>query len=109
MNFEEYQNLAKRTAKYPEIGKGLVYPMLGLAGEAGEVANKVKKIFRDDGGVIKEERKEEIKKELGDLLWYIAQLATELDMPLDGIASSNIEKLSARLENNTIIGDGDNR
>lgn len=109
MNFKEYQELAKRTAKYPEIGASFVYPMLGLAGEAGEAANKVKKIFRDDGGVLKDERKEEIKNELGDLLWYISQLATELDMSLDDIASFNIEKLSLRLENNTIKGDGDNR
>lgn len=109
MDFNQYQKLAKRTASYPVVKEGFVYPMLGLAGEAGEVSNKVKKIFRDDGGVIKEERKEEIKKELGDLLWYIAQLATELDIPLDNIASSNIEKLSLRLSKDTIKGDGDNR
>ena len=109
MNFEEYQSLAKRTAKYPDIKERFVYPMLGLSGEAGEVANKVKKIFRDDGGIVKEERKEEIKNELGDLLWYISQLAGDLGMSLDDIAVSNIEKLSKRFENNTIKGDGDNR
>lgn len=109
MDFNEYQKLALRTALYPKVGENFVYPMIGLAGEAGEVANKVKKIFRDDEGVIKDERKDEIKKELGDLLWYIAQLATEFDISLDAIACSNIEKLSLRFEKNIIKGDGDDR
>lgn len=109
MDFKEYQELAKKTAMYPKITEGVVYPMLGLAGEAGEVANKVKKIFRDDKGVITDSRKEEIKKELGDLLWYVAQVGTELDISLEDIASENIEKLKSRFGRGTVTGDGDNR
>lgn len=109
MNFEEYQALAKRTAIYPDIGRNFVYPTLGLAGEAGELANKVKKIIRDDGGIARPERVEEIEKELGDVLWYIAQLSTEFGLKLDDVASMNIEKLSSRLEQGKITGSGDNR
>ena len=109
MTFEEYQKLARTTAKYPKIGENFVYPAMGLAGESGEVLNKIKKIFRDDGGIVKDERLAEIKKELGDLLWYIAQLCTEFGVPLDEVAVDNIKKLSERFEKNKILGDGDNR
>ena len=110
MTFDEYQKKSRETAAYPEIGgKGFVYPVMGLAGEAGEVAEKVKKIFRDDGGRITEERKEMIKKELGDTLWYLAQICTEFGMSLDEVALNNLEKLLSRKERGKITGDGDNR
>ena len=109
MTFEEYQHLSRKTALYPNVGENFVYPTLGLAGEAGEVAEKVKKILRDENGKVSDEKKEEIKKELGDVLWYIAQIATEMNLSLDDIASGNIKKLYDRLERDQIKGDGDNR
>ncbi len=109
MSFEEYQKLSRETAVYPDRGKNFVYPTLGLAGEAGEVANKISKIFRDDKGRITEERRREIKKELGDVLWYVSQLASELGLSLEKIASSNIENLFSRRERGTLHGSGDNR
>lgn len=109
MTFEEYQKKSRKTAKYPDADNNFVYPTLGLAGEAGEVAEKIKKIIRDDGGEVLSEKKKEIEKELGDVLWYVAQLATELGLPLDKIAEKNIEKLYSRLERNKLHGDGDNR
>ncbi len=113
MDFKEYQKLSRRTAKYPNIGKNetdnFLYPVLGLLGESGEVAEKVKKLFRDDQGILSEERKENIKKELGDVLWYLSQIATDFNLDLDDIAKDNIEKLYSRLERDKIKGDGDNR
>jgi NTP pyrophosphatase (non-canonical NTP hydrolase) len=109
MNFTDYQNKARGTAKYPVIGHGVIYPTLGLANEAGEVAGKIKKIFRDKDGVIGEADREALKAELGDVLWYIAQVATELDLSLDEIAEHNITKLLDRQARNKIQGDGDNR
>jgi NTP pyrophosphatase (non-canonical NTP hydrolase) len=109
MTFDEYQKLAQTTARYPDVGKNFVYPTLGLAGEAGEVADKVKKIFRDKGGVLDEETRTTLKKELGDVLWYVAQLSTELGLSLDEVGAGNIEKLKSRNERGVIHGDGDNR
>jgi NTP pyrophosphatase (non-canonical NTP hydrolase) len=109
MNFNSYQTKARATAKYPIIGHGVIYPTLGLTNEAGEVAGKIKKIFRDKDGVISEADKDALKAELGDVLWYIAQVATELDLSLDDIAEYNIAKLLDRLERGKIKGDGDNR
>ncbi len=113
MDFEEYQKLSRKTANYPNIGAkkedAFLYPILGLAGASGEGLEKIKKIFRDDKGVLKEERKEMIKKELGDVLWYLAQVATELNLSLNDIAESNIKKLSSRLIRGKISGDGDER
>jgi NTP pyrophosphatase (non-canonical NTP hydrolase) len=109
MNFTEYQTKSRRTANYPSIGHPVIYPTLGLASEAGEVAGKVKKIFRDKGGVIGEAEHEALKGELGDVLWYLAQVCTELDLSLDDVAGHNLEKLFSRLERGTIGGDGDNR
>jgi NTP pyrophosphatase (non-canonical NTP hydrolase) len=109
MTFEEYQKLAKKTAQYPVIGQSFIYPVLGLTGEAGEMANKIKKIFRDDNGVLTEERKKEISKELGDILWYVAQVSTDLGISLDEVAVANIEMLKSRQERNVLKGDGDNR
>lgn len=94
---------------YPVVGKNYVYPTLGLVGEAGEVAEKVKKIFRDNNGELDAERKTVLEKELGDVLWYLAQLATELGLSLDDIAKNNIAKLQSRKERGMLHGDGDSR
>lgn len=109
MKLSVYQQKSKATALYPAIGHRVVYPALGLAGEAGEVANKVKKIFRDDKGEITDEKLEQLKKELGDVLWYVAQVANELDLDLDEIAQLNLDRLLSRKERGTLHGDGDNR
>lgn len=109
MTFEDYQKLSRVTAQYPEAGKNFIYPTLGLTGEAGEVAEKIKKLIRDKGGVLSEEYRQEIGKELGDLLWYLSQLATELGLSLEAIAQGNLEKLRSRLERGKIQGEGDNR
>lgn len=109
MNFEEYQKLARKTALYPKMGSNYIYPTLGLVGEAGEVAEKIKKILRDDGGIIDETKKLEIMKELGDVLWYLAGLATELGLSLEEVAAANIAKLSSRQSRGVISGSGDNR
>jgi len=109
MDFNDYQQKSRKTAGYPAIGHPVIYPILGLANEAGEVAGKIKKVFRDKDGQINEETRSALKAELGDVLWYIAQVATELDLTLDEIAEYNIEKLMDRLERGKIKGDGDNR
>ena len=109
MNFDEYQKQSRKTALYPEVNKNLWYPALGLSGEAGEVAEKIKKLYRDDGGEITDERRAILEKELGDVLWYVAQIATELGLSLDKIAEANLEKLFSRLERGVIQGDGDER
>jgi len=109
MNFTEYQQKAKATAKYPIIGHGVIYPTLGLTNEAGEVAGKIKKVFRDKDGLISDETREALKAELGDVLWYLSQVATELNLSLDEIAEYNITKLLDRQARGKIQGDGDNR
>ena len=109
MDFNEYQNKSRLTAQFPSIGHSVIYPTLGLVNEAGEVAGKIKKVFRDKGGEINEETKSALKAELGDVLWYLAQVATELDLSFDEIAEYNIDKLMDRLERGKIKGDGDNR
>ncbi len=109
MKFDEYQTKSRKTAKYPVIGHAVIYPTLGLANEAGEVAGKIKKVFRDKGGVIGEAEREALKSELGDVLWYLAQTCTELEISLDEVAEHNIEKLYSRLERGKIGGEGDTR
>jgi NTP pyrophosphatase (non-canonical NTP hydrolase) len=109
MNFDEYQNLSRETAIYPDRGNNFIYPTLGLAGEAGEVAEKVKKVIRDKNGVMGQESKDYISKELGDVLWYVAQIATELDLSLEEIAKANIAKLQSRKERGSLSGSGDMR
>jgi len=109
MDFEEYQKISRKTAIYPDKDNNFVYVTLGLIGEAGEVAEKIKKVLRDNNGILDEERKQALKKELGDVLWYLAQLSTELGLSLDDIACFNIEKLSLREQRGTLHGDGDNR
>ena len=109
MNFNDYQIKSRKTAGYPAIGHPIIYPTLGLVNEAGEVAGKIKKVFRDKDGQISEEMREALKAELGDVLWYLAQVATELNLTLDEVAEHNITKLYDRLERGQIRGDGDNR
>ena len=96
MNFEEYQSEASQTALYPRRMSNLDYPTLGLAGEAGEVANIVKKIQRDNDGVITDEIRGKLKDELGDVLWYISACADELGLTLNEIAEYNVGKLAKR-------------
>jgi len=109
MNFTDYQTKSRTTAKYPDIGHPVVYPTLGLTNEAGEVAGKIKKIFRDKSGIISEADRKALEGELGDVLWYLAQVCTELKISLDEVAEHNLEKLFSRLERDKISGDGDNR
>ncbi|HRZ95114.1 MAG TPA: nucleoside triphosphate pyrophosphohydrolase family protein [Candidatus Moranbacteria bacterium] len=109
MNFKEYQKKSRITAKYPNAGNNYIYPTLGLAGESGEVAEKIKKVIRDKNGIIDEETREMIKKELGDVLWYVSQIASELSLTLDDIAEHNIEKLYSRMERGKLGGSGDRR
>lgn len=109
MTFDEYQKQSRKTAKYPNIGKNFVYPTLGLAGESGEVAEKIKKVLRDKNGIIDETTRAEITKELGDVLWYLSQIASELGLPLENVASENIKKLFSRKERGKLGGNGDNR
>jgi NTP pyrophosphatase (non-canonical NTP hydrolase) len=111
MKLNDYQSKAVTTAVYPK-DKALPYLALGLSGEAAEVANKVKKILRGDYDNDPEKAEEAlnaITMELGDTLWYIAVLASELDTDLDLIAISNLDKLKARAEANTLKGSGDDR
>lgn len=109
MDFADYQEKARKTAIYPNRGKNFIYPTLGLVGEAGEVAEKVKKALRDEGGVISRKKRQELAKELGDVLWYLANLAHELNLSLEQIASDNLAKLASRQKRNRLQGEGDNR
>jgi len=110
MNFKEYQEAAFSTAVYSGRGSGnFIYPTLGLCGEAGEVAEKVKKIIRDSNGVPTPERVALLKKELGDVLWYLGAICTELGLDLEEVARENVGKLQERKATNTIHGDGDTR
>jgi NTP pyrophosphatase (non-canonical NTP hydrolase) len=108
MELGEYQRLSRRTAEYPRDA-WLAYPALGLAGEAGEVAEHAKKAIRDDGGEVTPERRAALAKELGDVLWYVAQIATELDLDLDAIADGNLDKLLSRKRRGVLSGSGDDR
>ena len=105
-DFNSYQRSAATTAIYTDK---VVYPALGLVGEAGEVANKVKRVLRDKDGVFTSEDRDAIAKEIGDVLWYCAALATDLNLTLGMIAAQNEKKLSARKRAGTIGGDGDTR
>ncbi len=109
MDFTEYQHKSRATAKYPAIGHGVIYPTLGLTNEAGEVAGKIKKVFRDKNGEINDETREALRAELGDVLWYLAQVCTELNLSLDEVAETNLAKLLDRQARGKIHGDGDNR
>jgi NTP pyrophosphatase (non-canonical NTP hydrolase) len=108
MELSEYQRLSRSTAQYPR-NEALTYPALGLAGEAGEFADHAKKVIRDDGGQVTDERRAAMSKELGDVLWYVAQLATELGLDLDEIAQANLDKLLSRQRRGVLSGSGDER
>ena len=108
MNFKEYQEKIKVTAKYP-VNVRVLYPCLGLAGETGEVCEKIKKVYRDNDGVFTHDKIEEIKKEIGDVLWYIQALCNDLGISMQDVAQLNVDKLLSRLERGVINGNGDNR
>ena len=109
MDFKTYQKQARLTAQYPNLGSNNIYPTLGLVGEAGEVAEKVKKVIRDKKGIFDEESKKGIKKELGDVLWYISNLCNEFNFELEEVALQNLEKLKLRATKGKISGSGDDR
>lgn len=109
MNFNEYQIKSRETAIYPDKGNNFVYPTLGLVGEAGEIAEKIKKVLRDKNGELDTETKDLLTKELGDVLWYLSQLAVELDLEFEDIAQANIEKLQSRKKRDKLSGSGDSR
>jgi NTP pyrophosphatase (non-canonical NTP hydrolase) len=109
LTFDEYQHRAEGFADYPNRGSNFTYPALGLAGESGEVCEKIKKVIRDRGGEVDGATRQEIAKELGDVLWYVSQLALELGLSMAEIAQGNIDKLSSRQRRGKLHGDGDNR
>lgn len=108
MELKEYQEKALSTAVYG-AGHSIIYPTLGLTGEAGEVSEKVKKALRDKGGEFSDEYKSEILKEVGDVLWYCNALCRDLGYTLEDCMELNIHKLESRRKRNVINGDGDNR
>jgi NTP pyrophosphatase (non-canonical NTP hydrolase) len=109
LTFADYQARAGVTAKYPDVGKNPIYPTLGLAGETGEVAEKVKKVLRDNGGNFDAPAVAAIQKELGDVLWYVARLASELGLDLEQIAADNLAKLADRQARGKLHSSGDER
>lgn len=109
MDFTTYQTQSRKTAQVVDCNHSIAYPTLGLVNEAGEFAGKVKKIFRDKGGVISDQDREALKAELGDVLWYLTQLCSELNLTLEEVAEYNLQKLFSRLERGKIGGDGDVR
>ena len=109
MDFKTYQKNARETAQYPNLGENYIYPTLGLVGEAGEVAEKIKKVIRDKKGLFDNESKSAIKKELGDVLWYLSNLCTEFNFNFEDVALQNLEKLKVRASKGKISGSGDDR
>jgi len=109
MQANDYQTAALTTAIYPNQGQNFVYPTLGLVGEAGEVAEKVKKIIRDGDGILTDVDRDNVAKELSDVCWYVAVLAYELDYTLAEIMQINLDKLASRAQRNALSGSGDNR
>lgn len=109
MTFDEYQSRAAETALYPNVGSNYHYPALGLGGETGEVLEAIKKLDRDDNGIITDAKQSQIQKELGDVLWYVSNLAREFGLSLDVIAYQNLQKLNSRKERGQIHGSGDDR
>lgn len=106
LTLNEYQRLALRTAVYPQP---IIYPTLGLVGESGEVAEKVKKVLRDNNSVFTDEKKFEIMTEVSDVLWYCATLANDLGFTLGEVGEYNVAKLQSRVQRNKIHGNGDFR
>lgn len=108
MKVNDYQKMALETAIYPKEQK-IIYPTLGLTGEAGEVADKVKKVLRDNHGDFTDEKRKEIAKELGDVAWYLAVCANDIGYTLEEICQMNYDKLKSRQQRGVIHGNGDNR
>jgi len=108
-DFQTYQRESRKTWGVIPVDHPIVYPTLGLTNEAGEVAGKIKKIFRDKGGVISEADRQALKHELGDVLWYLTQICTELELSLEEVAAANLTKLFSRMERGQLHGDGDTR
>jgi len=104
MRANDYQTAALQTAIYPNQGQNFIYPVLGLVGESGEVAEKVKKIIRDGDGVLTDPDREKIALEASDVCWYLAVLAYELDYTLEEIMQMNLDKLSSRKERGVLSG-----
>jgi NTP pyrophosphatase (non-canonical NTP hydrolase) len=109
MDLNAYQTAALQTAIYPDQGNNLIYPVLGICGEAGEVAEKVKKIIRDGDGTLTDPDREKIALELSDVCWYVAVLAYELDYTLEEIMQMNLDKLASRQSRGVLSGSGDAR
>lgn len=114
MELNKYMAESAKTAQYPKEGLvGLSYAALGLNGEAGEVAEKIKKLIRDGNGIDPEsliaQKRQDIAKEIGDVLWYVSALCRELGVSLEEVAQANLEKLQSRQKRNVIKGSGDNR
>ncbi len=108
MTFDEYQKFTATTSVYP-VANRFIALTLGLVGESGEVAEKVKKILRDKNGEISDETKKDLIREIGDVLWYISELSGELGFSLEDVAKINMEKLQSRKDRNKLHGEGDNR
>lgn len=109
MNFDEYQQASRITAINPNAETDLIYPTLGLASEAGEVADKIKKMIRDDDGQLTDARRAALSDELGDVLWYLAALASVMSLSFETIATENLAKLKSRAQRNQLHGTGDTR
>ena len=109
MDFNTYQNESRSTAIYPPIGGSEIYPALELANEAGEVLGVIKKVYRDKSGQYSTEELDKVKGELGDALWALSQIATELGLSLSDVAETNLEKLRSRQERGVLGGSGDKR
>lgn len=107
-DFNHFQIESRKTAIYPESLKG-IYPVLGLCGETGEVAEKVKKLYRDSQGIVTPEFRQALMMELGDVLWYIANIASDYTISLDDIAQANLIKLKDRRARSVLGGEGDER
>jgi len=105
----DYQTAALRTASPKDKKDEVFHLILGLVGEAGEIAEKAKKIVRDKGSDFSELDRDDLTKELGDVLWYVTVLADHFDIPMEEVASRNIAKLADRQKRNLIGGSGDNR
>jgi NTP pyrophosphatase (non-canonical NTP hydrolase) len=106
---DTYQLAALKTSLYPRGIEGLAAVVLGLNGEAGEVAEHVKKTIRDDNGMLSHERRDKMLKELGDALWYISQIATHLGEELSTVAKANLDKLASRQARGVLNGSGSDR
>lgn len=109
LTFDDYQQQSRETAIYPAINGKEVYPAMGLANEAGEVLGKIKKVYRDKDGVYDSGDIDALDAELGDVLWYVSQLAYELGISLEAIAAHNLEKLQSRAKRGVLGGSGDKR